>query len=345
MKLLNQLKVIHHRLTHAEYWPFWIFYGPFIPVFLYYGLRNGSIFHFLAVNPGIKNSGCFNFSKYSVIEQLPQQYLPKGMLLSKAERHLFQPEREGYSYPFIVKPDRGNRGRGVELVENEEQLQKALQKDYDFIIQEYIDYPLEFGVFYYHNSKTGEKGITGITSKDFLQIVGDGKSTFEQLLRKNPRSKPNLDHFQQKFAENWHKIPENGEKIIVEEIGNHSRGTCFLDASFLQNTAIEERFFDLASHIDGFYWGRFDVKAATNEDLATGAHLKILEVNGGSSEPSHMFDPGYKWVDMARFILQHLKLHYGVVKANIDNGADVPSFKTFYKEVKQYFSLKEMQIT
>jgi len=345
MKLLDQLNVFFHRIRHVEYWPFWVFYGPFIPFFLFYGLKNGSFLHFLAINPGIKNSGCFNFSKYSVLKQLPENYLPRELFLPKNDRQSFNPTKHDFQFPFIVKPDRGNRGRGVELVRNEKQMRKALEKNYDFIIQEYIDYPHEFGIFYYHNARTGEKGLTGITSKDFLTVTGDGISTFEQLLRKNPRSKSNLDHFKQKFAEKWEKVLKNDEKVLVEEIGNHNRGTCFLDASFLLNENVEKLFFELASHIDGFYWGRFDVKAKTTEDLETGHFLKIMEVNGGSSEPSHMFDPGYNWWDARGFILQHLKLHYGVVKANIQNGVEVPGYKTFWKEVKQYFSNKEMQIS
>lgn len=52
-------------------------------------------------------------------------------------------------FPFIVKPNIGERGIGVELIRNKFDFKNylALHDNSDLILQEYINYPLEFGVF------------------------------------------------------------------------------------------------------------------------------------------------------------------------------------------------------
>ena len=52
-------------------------------------------------------------------------------------------------YPFIIKPDIGERGFHVALLTSREELEGYLanQKE-NHIIQEYINYPIELGVFY-----------------------------------------------------------------------------------------------------------------------------------------------------------------------------------------------------
>mgnify|MGYP000724919337 CR=1 FL=1 len=344
MRSLAKFNVFFHRVVNVEFWPFWIFYGPFIPIFLYYGVKNGNILHFLSVNPGIKNSGCFNFSKFEILDQLPPKYLPKTTFLPSETAKEFKYKEAGFEFPFIVKPDRGSRGRGVMLVKTVEELNPALNKNYDLIIQEYIDYPFEFGIFYFHNQQTGDRGITGITSKEFLTIFGDGKKTLGDLIENHPRSTSNLSHFREKFSSEWQRIIPANEEVVIEEIGAHNRGTKCIDSSSMITEKMQSAFFDLADHIDDFYWGRIDVKARSKEDLSNGEHFQVIEVNGGSSEPSHMFDPKYNWFDVAKFITQHLKLHYGVVKANIEHGAQIPSLQTFYDEIKHYFNNKKLQI-
>lgn len=340
----TKLSVFLHRVRNVEYWPFWILYGPFIPKFLYYGLRNGSILHFLSINPGVQNSGCFNYSKYSLLKQLPKEFIPETILLESEEKKItFNPTDYDLDYPIIVKPDRGNRGRGVVLVRNQKELKSELDKNYDILVQEYNPHPYEYGVFYYHNQKTGEKGITGLTSKRYLEVEGNGVLTLKEILEQHPRAKPGMSHFSKKFSTQWNVVLPLGKQLVIEEIGAHSRGTECTDQTALITPTMEQLFFDLADQMEGFYWGRIDVKVSSPEALQKGENIHIIEVNGGSSEPSHMFDPQYNWFDVSRVVNQHLKLHFGVVKANLENGEKIPSLSTFISEVKLYFANKKLQ--
>ena len=74
-------------------------------------------------------------------------------------------ERETLDFPVIVKPDVGERGRGVTRIDSLSQLASHLeQTNNDQIVQEYIDGP-EFGVFYVRHPRQPHGCIFSITAK------------------------------------------------------------------------------------------------------------------------------------------------------------------------------------
>ncbi|HKK89079.1 MAG TPA: hypothetical protein VJ917_09530, partial [Saprospiraceae bacterium] len=246
-------------------------------------------------------------------------------------------DMSGMSYPLIIKPDNGLRGKGVHLIHSEDDLKKALQVDYPVLLQRYVDLPLEFGVFYYHNHLTGQSGITGVTGKRFLTVQGDGSSTLGELLRKMPRASRNLRHYKEKLLEDWQSILRAGDSRIVEQIGNHNRGTLFFDASVLINEEMVKLFEEIAQNINGFYWGRFDIRVAETSDLYTGNQLKVLEVNGSQSEPTHLYDPGYNLLHAYTVVLKHFKLNYQFAKNLVAQGlSQYPKPFLFLKELRSH---------
>ena len=53
-------------------------------------------------------------------------------------------------YPCIAKPDFGRTGRDVKKIHNQEDLEDYCKYMHEnIVIQEFIDYPLEYGVFWY----------------------------------------------------------------------------------------------------------------------------------------------------------------------------------------------------
>lgn len=322
-----------HRIVHFEYWPMPVFYAPLVPVWLYYALKSRNPFYFTAVNPGIKNGGFFNNSKIDILKQIPSKWTPETSLVLPGD----EIDMSTLSYPLIIKPDNGLRGKGVHLIENKDDLKKALQVDYPVLVQRYIDLPLEFGVFYYHNMLTGQSGITGVTGKQFLTVQGDGSSTLEELLRKMPRASSNLGHYKEKLLADWQSVLGTGESRIVEQIGNHNRGTLFFDASYLINDEMVKLFEDIAQNIHGFYWGRFDIRVAETNDLYTGNHLKVLEVNGSQSEPTHLYDPGYSLLHAYTVMLKHFRLNYQFAKTLVGQGlSQYPKPALFLKELRSH---------
>ena len=193
MKLPEKIKShpFFIKLLHWEYWPFHVVYTPIYPVWIWYCIKARSLFFFGASNPTIKNAGFLMESKKEIDALIPEKYKPltlffpahTSITIIKKELILHQ-----LQYPLIVKPDIGLQGKAVVKVNNEYELNNAInQFTVDYIIQPFIPYPNELGIFYvrYPNEKEGK--ITGIVEKEFLTVKGDGVSTIEELLKLNPR--------------------------------------------------------------------------------------------------------------------------------------------------------------
>ena len=77
------------------------------------------------------------------------------------------------------------------------------------------------------------------------------------------------------------------------ELGTHCRGAMFLDGRAVLTPALEERFDWIARGFEGFYFGRFDVRAADGIGAFRDGHgFKIIELNGVTSEATHIYHPG-----------------------------------------------------
>src|SRR6267154_3487736 len=140
------------KLFHWEYWPFGIIQIPLFFMWLWYSLRERSLFYFSASNPGILSGGMMGESKFEVLSQIPDDLKPRTILIRlPASKDLITKkiEEAGLSFPLIFKPDLGERGWMVKRIDHLEHIEQYLSEiKLNFIIQELIDSPLEFGVYY-----------------------------------------------------------------------------------------------------------------------------------------------------------------------------------------------------
>jgi hypothetical protein len=89
-----------------------------------------------------------------------------------------------------------------------------------------------------------------------------------------------------------------------------------------------------------FYYGRYDIKAASVEDLKAGRNYYILEYNGSGAEPNHIYDAGLSLWEAYREILHHWKMLYEISKYNHQNGFPYWSFKRgkeFLQQSNEHF--------
>ncbi|MDI1304458.1 MAG: D-alanine--D-alanine ligase, partial [bacterium] len=77
------MKLLFHKITHWEYWPFQIVYIPIYFLWAFYSLKSKSIFFFNASNPTIKNGGFMMESKKAIYDLIPQRYYPKTELIKE----------------------------------------------------------------------------------------------------------------------------------------------------------------------------------------------------------------------------------------------------------------------
>jgi hypothetical protein len=319
------MRLFFHKVMHWEYWPFHLIYVPVYFLWAYYALRAKSIFFFNACNPTIKNGGFMAESKMEIYNLIPQQYYPKTELVAAQisfENTLQLLEESGIKYPLIAKPDIGLRGSAVKKIDNPDELADYHKKaNFNYLIQDLIPYPNEFGIFYvrYPHEKTGR--ITGIVGKEFLIVEGDGVSNIENLLKKDPRHEMQKKALRKAYGEKLLEILEKGEKRNLVPYGNHIRGAKFIDASDLISEKLTATFNDICLQVPQFYFGRLDVMYETFEDLESGKNFSIVELNGAGSEPTHIYDPKHSIFFAWKEIMRHIRYMFEISVENHKNGA------------------------
>jgi hypothetical protein len=78
----------------------------------------------------------------------------------------------------------------------------------------------------------------------------------------------------------------------------------------------------VARRFDGFYFGRFDVRAASAEAFSRG-EFTVIELNGVTSEPTHIYDPHVTLIDAYRALFEQWSLAFEIGAANARAGATV----------------------
>jgi hypothetical protein len=342
---MNFLKRITHtnfyiKLTHWEYWPFGILQ---FPLFFYFGwlcLRTQSILFFSASNPGIPMGGMFGESKYDILKKIPHHLIPKTVVVETASDSstVVQTLRShGFTFPVIFKPDLGERGYMVKRINNENDIIQYLKKvRVRFLIQELVELPLEFGVFYHRHPSQAKGTVTSIVMKEMLFVTGDGKRTLQELILDKPRARLQFEKLKETYRSRLQEVLALNEKIELVSIGNHALGTKFLNGNHLITEKLITSFDSISKNINGFYFGRFDLRCASLRDLEDG-NVKIVELNGCGAEPAHIYDPNFKIFDALIVLLRHWRTIFEISRENHKLGIPFASFnegKMYYRKFK-----------
>jgi hypothetical protein len=332
------LKLLFHKITHWEYWPFQIVYIPIYFIWSYYSIKAKSIFFFNASNPTIKNGGFMMESKKAIYDLIPQRYYPKteliieGTSIEEIEKII---ETSEIKYPLIAKPDIGLRGSGVKKIHTITELKDYAHKaNFDYVVQDLIPYDNEVGIFYvrYPDEKTGR--ITGIVSKEFLIVTGDGFSSIEELIKANPRYELQLKVLKQEYGSELLEILPQGQKLNLVPYGNHARGAKFIDGSHWITPKLTATINEMCLQIPGFYFGRLDVMYNTLEELEDGKHFSIVELNGAASEPTHIYDPKHSLLFAWKELARHIRYMFEISVLNHKKGSPYLTHKEGMKEYR-----------
>jgi len=328
------------KLFHWEFWPTWIIYFPVFFYYLFLSLKARSFFFFTMANPKMEMGGLYNCSKYKQLKYIPQEFKPKTIFINRELPFQIIVSRLldfNLGFPLIAKPDRGERGKGVSVIRNKKELRYYHQEsEVDFLIQEFIDAPFEAGLFYYRIPGQPQGVIPSLVVKSFLTVTGDGYSSVKDLIFQLPRARLVANQLLQKKEIDPDEILPSGTIKLLEPIGNHNRGTTFLDANHLRNQDLLFFFDALSGQIPNFHYGRFDLKAPSEEDFKNGWGIKILEVNGVNAEPAHIYDPKAKFWQGVGTLLHHWKIIYTISMANKKEGFKPISFNTARRHFKAW---------
>ncbi len=319
------------RITNWEFWSLKVFYFPVVVYILVLAIKHRGINVFTAANPGILAGGFVGESKNDIYRGLTsraaQDFLLKYTFLSalnsaaenlqKAERFMSE---NNLGFPLVLKPDSGERGNGVEILKDIRELEDRIQKlDQDSILQEFFD-GIEASVFYYRYPFEEKGKIFSITEKRFPRLTGDGSSTLEKLILLDLRAVVLANKYFEQNRERLEDVPEKGEEIQIINIGTHSRGAIFADGEHLKTRALENKIDEICRGFEGFYFGRFDIRAKSFSDIKHGKNFKIIELNGVTSESTNIYDKKFSLVGAYRILFRQWKIAFEIGSENLRRG-------------------------
>ena len=325
-----------YRLTHWETWDWRIKYILIAPAWFWYCLRARSLWFFTAANPTLTFGGFEGESKAEIYAQLPPGSYPKSYYVSPGLAFAdVKKLAESLGFPLAVKPDVGKMGFMFRRIVSLQALQHYHEKiQCDYIMQELIPYPLEVSVFYYRVPGEKKGTITAFVRKEFLEVTGDGQSTLWQLISKYPRVQFRLDEMKAKHGGNLHQIIPPGEKYCLSPALNLSRGGKLVSLE----QEIDEQLltvFDYLSHYSGnFYYGRYDIKCNSIDDLKKGKNFSILEYNGSGAEPHHVYGNDYNLFQACSILVAHWRMLYRISRENRRRGIAYWDFKRGWRFIR-----------
>lgn len=332
------------RWTRWEFWPPWLFYPPVLAHVAWLALRHRSLLVLTAVNPGIPTGGFIGENKSEILSALDPSsgHVAASRLLEASEEPAERAARalefaSETGYPVVFKPEVGQRGSGVIIVEDEAELEDlAREMEVDHIVQEFVPGP-EFGLFYVREPDEDRGRLFSITEKQLPELVGDGEHTLEQLILLDERSVAAAPRYMRLHLDRLQEVPTKGERIGLGDVAAHCLGAIFLDGSHFASPELESSVDALSRSFDGFYFGRYDVRAESVEALRSG-HFKVLELNGMTSEATHIYDPSTSLREAYRVLFEQWRLAFRIAAKNHAAGAPLSSWGAVAAELFGYRS-------
>lgn len=333
------------RMTRWEFWPPWIFYPPVLGYVAWLALRHRSLTVFTAANPAIPAGGFIGESKIDILDSLSRfkEHVARARLIESAldaekrvERaRAFMAEND-LDFPVVLKPNEGQRGSGVAVIRSMEAMEDYLRRSsVDTIIQEHVG-GFEFGVFYYRHPDEERGRIFSITEKRFPTVTGDGRSTLERLILADERAVSMARFYLNKHEDRLWETPAEGERVQLVELGTHCRGAIFLDGEWVKTESLEKAIDRISRGFAGFYYGRFDIRASTIEDFKEGKNFKVIELNGVTSEATHIYDPRNGVFDAYRVLFEQWRVAFEIGAANRSRGVRPATVRELMRLLIEY---------
>ena len=333
------------RWSRWEFWPNWIFYAPVAVWTGFLAIRYGGFSTITAANPGMTDGGTVGESKFEILAKLPGDCtIPAALIpaadledrIRQAAEHI---DRYLWRYPLIVKPDVGQRGIGVKLASTFSDVEQYLTRASSAIIlQPYHPGPFEAGVFYYRFPGEPRGRILSITDKHFPVVVGDGRSTLEELIWSHPRYRMQAATFTKRHRKILARVLPEGERFQLAVAGNHAQGTLFRDGRHLATPALTRRIDEIAKAYDGFFVGRFDIRYRDVEAFKAGRDLAIVELNGATAESTNIYDPDGSLLDAYKILFRQWSIVFAIGAANRAAGAPVTPTRRLIELVRAHLS-------
>jgi membrane protein DedA with SNARE-associated domain len=348
------------RWLKFEFWPGWLFYIPVVGIYLWHSIRCLDLLAPLRAAPHLRNAGLIGEAKWDFLQHadpdapstLPALRIgprTEGLAEQAWMEILKELQAKGLDqFPLIAKPDVGQRGYAVRIIEGPGELRQYFDEmDGAVIVQRMSRHQREAGLFYIRMPEADRGFLFSITDKEFPKLVGDGKLTLGDLILRDRRARILTPTYFARHKERLDSVIPAGVEVPLSRCGNHCQGAIFLNGEDLKTPQLLEAVEGIVRRIPNFYFGRIDVRYRSSESLRHGLDFEVLEVNGAGSEATHIWDSRTSLFEAYRVLFQQWGYLFSVGCAVKRQGlGSRPSLLGFLSEcAKVYFRSGPMTVS
>ena len=318
------------RINTLERLPKWLICIPLTLQWLWLALRYRSLTLPTIANPAITAGGLVGEGKLEYFDGMGPIALSATAAFCSISTHTRYSSAElrelmrgaGLSFPVIAKPDVGLCGYGVRLLFNRGELRDyllAFPVNEMVVLQHFLPQEGEAGIFYIRDPKADAGRIIGLALRYFPRVTGDGKHSIAELiaadlralrLLKSPKHQPGYN-----ATEGAGRVPEIGEVVRLATIGSTRVGGLYRDGRAHITPQLTRAIDTIAQDMPAFYFGRFDVRFGSLNDLNAGRDFTIMEINGAGSEAIQAWDPAIGLVAGFRMIFKKQRILFAIGNA------------------------------
>lgn len=295
-------QTVNQPCSLLERMPKWLICVPLTVQWLWLALRYGSATLPSAANPAITSGGLVGEGKLEYFSGMGPIARAATAAYCAVSTHRTLPDAElqklldgaGLSWPVIAKPDLGLCGYGVRLLASMPALQaylSAFPVNEIVVLQQYLPEEGEAGIFYARDPDSGQGRIIGLALRYFPRVTGDGKSSISALIAADPRAARLVKSSMHQPCYDGSYVPISGEVVRLATIGSTRVGGVYRDGYACITAPLTQAVDAIARDMPSFYFGRFDVRFNSLQELSTGRGFTIMEVNGAGSEAIQAWDP------------------------------------------------------
>jgi len=339
------------KFLNWENYPKNVFLFPLYLFGIWKAMVNRRMWLFSTSNPNLTFGSFFGLTKSEVYQILPPNTYPNTVLIhsnDSFEQVVEKIAQSNLEYPFVVKPDVGMVGLLVRIIEDENQLRTYYDLvKVDWIVQEYISYNVEVGLFYVRNPNEQKGKIVGLSEKKPLSIIGDGKSTLGTLVENDSKAVFWKEEIFRKKKKKWNTIPAKGEFVELMYTGNRKTGAQLVELVDEIDEDLVILFDKISRHSNQIFYGRYDIKCNSLEDLKKGKNFAILEFNGVHSGYGHLYHCGKSAKEAYQTIFKMWQNLFQICMINHQNGARFTPFgegwKKLYQVIRHFIKISKWE--
>ena len=124
-------------------------------------------------------------------------------------------------------------------------------------------------------------------------------------------------------------LHESGHFVAMKLSGYRNLKMFFIP--FFGGVFLERSLDTFMAAAKGLHFGRFDLRAPSDREFQEGRGLRILELNGVTGEPAHVYNPGYPYWRGVADLCSHWRAACATGVSNMAHGHEASTVRSMWK--------------